>query len=66
MWELYQFTTQAMREVHTSLWMNNHIKAHNFFVSESGILVAPPQMVDIIEEVIAEPEQVDQLLTFSL
>ena len=50
MWELYQFTTQAMREVHPSLWMNNHIKAHNFFVNESGILVAPPQMVDVIEE----------------
>jgi hypothetical protein len=46
--------------------MNNHIKAHNFFVSESGILVAPSQMVDVIEEVMAEPEQVDQLLTFSL
>jgi hypothetical protein len=54
MWELYQFTTQAMRETHPSLWMDNHIKAHNFFVNESGILAAPPQMVEI-EEIIAEP-----------
>ena len=59
MWELYQFTTQAMREIHPTLWMRNHIKAHEFFVNESGILVAPPQMIDIIEveaeEMIAEP-----------
>jgi hypothetical protein len=55
MWELYQFTTQAMREIHPTLWMRNHIKAHEFFVNESGILVAPSQMVDVVEEIIAEP-----------
>lgn len=59
MWELYQFTTQAMREIHPTLWMDSHIKAHNFFVNESGILVAPPQMVDVIEaeaeEIVAQP-----------
>ncbi len=55
MWELYQFTTQAMRELHPTLWMRNHIKAHEFFVNESGILVAPSQMVDVVEEIIAEP-----------
>ena len=44
MWELYQFTTQSMREIHPSLWMNNHIKAHNFFVNEMGELnsIIPP------------------------
>jgi hypothetical protein len=68
MWELYQFTTQAMREVHPSLWMNNHIKAHNFFVNEGGVLVAPPQMVDIIEEVDVEEVigKINQFSTFSL
>jgi hypothetical protein len=35
-------------------------------VNEGGILVAPPQMVDIIEEAIAEPEQFNQFSTFSL
>lgn len=39
MWELYQFTTQAMRETHPTLWMDNHIKAHNFFVNECGVIV---------------------------
>jgi hypothetical protein len=57
-----------MREVHPSLWMNNHIKAHNFFVSESGVLVAPPQMVDVIEEVDVEEVigKINQFSTFSL
>lgn len=41
LWELYQHTTFAMKEVHPRLWMNNHIKAHDFFVNEAGILVQP-------------------------
>jgi len=31
LWELYQFTTFAMKEIHPSLWMGNHIDAHRFF-----------------------------------
>ena len=41
LWELYNFTTFAMKEIHPSLWMENHMKAHKFFVNESGILVSP-------------------------
>jgi len=41
LWELYQHTTFAMKEVHPRLWMNNHIQAHDFFVNEAGILVQP-------------------------
>jgi hypothetical protein len=33
LWQLYQHTTFAMKEVHPSEWMGNHIKAHNFFKS---------------------------------
>jgi len=40
LWELYQHTTYAMKEVHPSLWMKNHINAHSFFVNEGGILVS--------------------------
>ena len=36
LWELYQFTTFSMKEIHPSLWMNNHIDAHNFFVNAAG------------------------------
>jgi hypothetical protein len=47
MWELYQFTTQSMKEIHPTLWMENHIKAHNFFTTASGLtvpegIVVPP------------------------
>ena len=38
LWELYQFTTQSMRDIHPTLWMENHINAHKFFVNESGLL----------------------------
>ena len=41
MWELYNFTTFAMKESHPSLWMDKHMDAHKFFVNESGILVSP-------------------------
>ena len=38
LWELYQYTTFAMKEVHPSLWMGNHMAAHEFFVNASGEL----------------------------
>ena len=31
LWELYNYTTFAMKEIHPSLWMQNHIQAHAFF-----------------------------------
>ena len=39
MWELYNHTTLAMKEVHPSLWMKSHMEAHSFFVNASGLLV---------------------------
>jgi hypothetical protein len=39
LWELYQYTTFAMKEEHPALWMDKHISAHEFFVNEAGILV---------------------------
>lgn len=33
LWELYQFTTFAMKDTHPSLWMKKHIAAHDFFVN---------------------------------
>lgn len=47
MWELYNYATFAMKEVHPSIRMNNHIKAHNFFVTEAGI---------VLDKQIAQPE----------
>ena len=31
LWQLYQHTTFAMKELHPTNWMSNHIKAHGFF-----------------------------------
>jgi hypothetical protein len=45
LWELYQFTTQTMRETHPRFWINDHMKAHNFFVSESGVLNVMDEMI---------------------
>lgn len=45
LWELYQFTTQSMKELHPMTWMNNHIKAHSFFVNETGVIVNSPAIV---------------------
>jgi hypothetical protein len=46
MWELYNYTTFAMKESHPAVWMDNHMGAHKFFVNESGILVSPmPEIV---------------------
>lgn len=35
LWELYQYTTYSMKELHPSLWMKNHIDAHSFFLKQS-------------------------------
>ncbi len=51
MWELYNFTTYAMKELHPSNWMNQHMKAHKFFVNESGIISSQPNIsVPVMEE----------------
>jgi hypothetical protein len=41
LWELYQFTTFSMKEVHPSLWMGGHIDAHAFFLDAAGIVNKP-------------------------
>lgn len=51
LWELYNFTTFAMKEIHPSLWMQNHQRAHSFFVNEAGILVSPMnEITSVVEE----------------
>lgn len=38
LWELYQFTTFAMKEIHPTLWMDSHVDAHRFFTDQAGII----------------------------
>ena len=37
LWELYQFTTFSMKEIHPRLWMENHMNVHKFFTEQAGI-----------------------------
>ena len=48
LWELYQYTTFAMKEENPRFWMDKHISAHDFFVNEAGILVQADPMKDFI------------------
>lgn len=47
MWEVYQFVTFSMRELHPSLWMDTHMKAHDFFTNAAGIIVPKSSTIDI-------------------
>jgi hypothetical protein len=49
LWELYQFTTYSMKEVHPSLWMNNHIDAHSFFLDVANIDTKPVFQLELFE-----------------
>lgn len=46
MWEIYQFVTYSMKDIHPTLWMDTHIKAHDFFTNEAGIIV-PMQTINV-------------------
>jgi len=41
LWELYQYTTYSMKEIHPTLWMQDHIEAHKFFIEAAGIINPP-------------------------
>lgn len=56
LWSLYQYTTFSMREVHPSLYVQDHLDAHSFFVEKAKIIV-PTQNI-----VIPEPESPFQQL----
>lgn len=61
MWELYNHTTLAMKELHPSLWMNNHMKAHSFFVNASGILSTSSSIIVDNNQQIEEESMFTQL-----
>lgn len=58
LWELYQFATYSMKNVHPTLWMQNHIDAHKFFVNEAGFLKELPKTL-IIPELFVPMNQLD-------
>lgn len=44
LWELYQFTTFSMKEIHPRLWMENHMDVHKFFTEQAGIILPSKQI----------------------
>lgn len=50
LWSLYNYTTYSMKNVHPSLWMENHIDAHKFFVEAAGIIKSEPIKPLILED----------------
>ena len=50
LWELYNYTTFSMKEIHPSNWMDGHMKAHKFFVNESGIFITKTSPNIILQE----------------
>ena len=37
LWELYNYTTFAMKEIHPDRWMKDHIKCHEFFSNQAKL-----------------------------
>lgn len=52
-WELYNYTTFSMKNLHPSLWMESHMEAHKWFVNECGLLEAPKLMVTVDQPIVS-------------
>ena len=50
LWELFNFTTYALKEVHPTLWMDTHINTHAFFVNAAGILIENKPLIVLPSE----------------
>ena len=49
LWELYNYTTFAMKQSHPANWMDSHIKAHRFFVNETGTISPNVEVSAVME-----------------
>lgn len=50
MWELMQFTTYSLKQVHPTLWLDSHVNVHKFFMEQAGIVTPVTNII------IPEPE----------
>lgn len=49
LWELYNFTTFAMKSGHPSTWMQDHVDAHKFFTTYMSEKSSPIELVEAEE-----------------
>jgi len=65
LWELYNFTTYAMKSAHPSTWMQDHVDAHKFFTTyvgeKSSSTAAVEQIMAMSGDTEEEIEQFRQL-----
>lgn len=65
LWELYNHATFAMREIHPSNWMRDHIRVHKFFTEAIPEFrkVSPPSLDVSVPGIVGEidPDQVSIL-----
>jgi hypothetical protein len=54
MWELYNFVTFSLKDLHPSLYLTNHMDAHRYFVNKSGFIVPKSQIE--VQEVGTHPQ----------
>ena len=54
-YELYQFVTYSLKQIHPSLWMNAHVKAHKFFTTEANVIPSYKSSDNRLLELIGEP-----------
>jgi hypothetical protein len=66
MWELYNYTTFAMKESHPANWMDSHIKAHRFFVGESSLYVSSSKAESIMAMSGDTEEEIEQFRQLSI
>jgi hypothetical protein len=45
LWELYNFVSFSMKSIHPSNWISDHIDAHSFFTSQTGIIIPQKELV---------------------
>jgi len=51
LWSMFNYSTYAMREIHPSLYLQDHIDAYKFYTQQAGIILSAPK-----ELILPEPE----------
>jgi len=57
LWELYQFTTYSMKELHPTTWLQDHIDVHRYFVGQTGLILPKQEPIQVPEVVFEDKAQ---------
>ena len=65
MWELMNFVSYSLKEVHPTLYMDSHIALNNFFNKQAGIVTPVTREIPILSPFV-QLELFDELFTTSV